>query len=173
MKNTNLALILVLFSTLMTSMAMGQDQHTAVISLKTERNLPTDLVDEEGKNLSFQDLDRIFRQTGDLSKLNPIENKFWQNKKYDAVDATLHAQMPTPEDGVVAKAEAVGSTPALGLLTIKVMTAKSPQKNYSLTFGLDTHSSLLKAALLRKIGYNQMSPRYYQSIQVKFSDTKV
>ena len=172
MKNRNLALILVLFSTLMTSYAMGQDQHTAVISLKTERNLPTDLVDESGRKLSFQDLDALFRQTGDLSKLNPIENKFWQNKKYDAIDTALHEQMPTAEDGVVAKAEALGSVPALGLVTIKVMTAKSPQKNYSLTFGLDTHSSLLKAALLRKIGYYQMSPRYYQSIQVKFSDVK-
>ena len=141
------------------------------IPLKTLTKPAFDLVDSNGNRLSIGQIKSQFDNGFDLSTLNPVENKFWQNNEgtpLPALDHLLHAQMPTPEQGLIFDGF-VGVVRELGMYAINVKHPNNPTQIYRLKSGLQLHSSLLKAALLRKIGIFQESPRYYSSVKVKFN----
>jgi hypothetical protein len=141
------------------------------IPLKTLTKPAFDLVGVDGQRLSVGQLKSRFDRNIDLSTINPVENKFWQNNegvRNTAVDNMLHMQMPTPEVGLVYDGF-VGVVRELGMYAINVRAANDTNQVYRLKSGLQVHSSLLKAALLRKIGIFQESPKYYQSVKVKFN----
>jgi hypothetical protein len=141
------------------------------IPLKTLNKPAFDLVDSNGQVLSIGQIKSHFDKGLDLSTLNPLENKFWQNNETNplpAVDYFLHAQMPSPEEGLVFDGF-VGVVRELGMYAINVKHPLNPSQIYRLKSGLQVHSSLLKAAFLRKIGIYQESPKYYSNIKVKFN----
>ena len=141
------------------------------IPLKTLTKPAFDLVGSDGQRLSVGQLKSRFDRNVDLSTINPAENKFWQNNEGNrnaAIDNMLHMQMPTPEVGLLFDGF-VGAVRELGMYAINVRAANDPNQIYRLKSGLQVHSSLLKAALLRKIGIFQESPKYYQSVKVKFN----
>lgn len=160
------------------------------IPLKTLSKPALDLVDRDGQALSLGQLKARFEQGVDLSTINPAENKFWQNtdlRSNTATDPMLHAQMPPPvllgvsnvvgTPGAAAPSDAsvvfdgfVGVVRELGMYAINVKSAARPSEVYRLKSGLQVHASLLKAALLRKMGIFQESPKYYQSIKISFKD---
>ncbi len=135
------------------------------IPLKTLSKPASDLR-LDNKNLSFGDISTMFQNRFDLSKVNPIENKYWQNTKYPAVDPLLDKNMPDVNSKISIES-VIGSVRELGLFSIVVKT--SDQRRYTLAIGQQIHSSLLKAALLRKLGYFQESPKYYSKIKIDFT----
>jgi hypothetical protein len=135
------------------------------IPLNTFTKPPSDLR-LNGKNLSFADMAQMHQQDPEgLSKVNPVENKYWQNKKYPAVDAVLHAKMPKSDTGVSFD-NYIGANRELGIYSVVIRTEAN--EKYVLTLGQQVNSSLLKSALLRKMGYYQESPKYYPKIKVTF-----
>ncbi|MBC7456789.1 MAG: hypothetical protein H7235_00825, partial [Bdellovibrionaceae bacterium] len=136
------------------------------IPLNTFTKPPSDLR-LNGNNLSFADMSRMYQEDPvGLSKVNPIENKYWQNKKYPAIDSALHAKMPKAETGV-AFDNYIGANRELGIYSVVIRT--DANEKYVLTLGQQVNSSLLKSALLRKMGYFQESPMYYPKIKVTFA----
>jgi hypothetical protein len=123
----------------------------------------------EGKELSYSDLSALFKSGEDLSTINPIENKYWQNKKYTASDSKLHASMPQSETGIYIDSY-MGANRELGFYSVVVKTKDN--QRYILTLGQQVHSSLLKSALLRKLGYYQEAPKYYSKIKILFPQVK-
>jgi hypothetical protein len=150
----------------------AQAQESIVrIPLKTLTKPAFDLVGSDGQRLSVGQIKARFDRNIDLSTINPAENKFWQSPdgaRNAAIDNMLHMQMPTPEVGLVFDGF-VGAVRELGMYAINVRAANNINQVYRLKSGLQVHSSLLKAALLRKIGIFQESPKYYQSVKVKFN----
>lgn len=138
------------------------------IPLKTFTKPASNLVAPDGKKLSFADLARMHDQGRDLSKLQPTEDKYWQNKKYSAVDLQVHQEMPQGETGVTIDSY-LGANRELGFYTIIVKPTNGKSERYGLTLGLQVHASLLKSALLRKLGYFQHSPKHYDKIKLSFS----
>lgn len=102
-----------------------------------------------------------------VDKLSPVENKYWQNKKFDAVDQQLHAQMPS-QDETVFFDDYLGAVRELGIFSVYVRPEKNQNIRYGLTLGLQVHASLLKSALLRKAGFYQESPKYLDHVRVQF-----
>lgn len=169
MKKSNLNQLVFGLFVLFAGLAQAQE-NVVRIPLKTLTKPAYDLVGLDGKKLSVSDLKSQFDKKQDLSKLNPIENKFWQNTDLasnQVIDQNLHNQMPTPSEGLVFDSF-VGVVRELGMYAINVRPANNPNIVYRLKSGLQVHSSLLKAALLRKIGIHQESPKYYQSVKLKF-----
>lgn len=153
--------------------AKAQD-NVVRIPLKTFTKPAYDLVDAGGKKLSVADIKSQFDKNEDLSKLNPTENKFWQNTNLatnSAIDQNLHNQMPSKEEGLLFDSF-VGVVRELGMYAINVRGANNSSQVYRLKSGLQVHSSLLKAALLRKIGIYQESPKYFQSFKLKFKSSE-
>lgn len=135
-----------------------------------------DLAGPNGDNISIGELKTKFDHGIDLSTIDPVENKFWQNRaddnevrkeKYSALDQMLHMQMPNPETGLIYDGF-VGVVRELRMYAINVRSANNPNDVYRLKSGAHVHSSLVKAALLRKMGIFQESPKYYNSVNVQF-----
>lgn len=103
-----------------------------------------------------------------VDKLSPVENKYWQDKSFDAIDKNLHAQMPSQDETILFD-DYMGAVRELGIFSIYIRPAKNQNLRYGLTLGLQVHSSLLKSALLRKVGFYQMSPKYLHRVRLKFS----
>lgn len=139
------------------------------IPLKTFTKPASNLVAPGGKKLSFADLARMNDTGADLSKLQPVEDKYWQNKKYSAVDLQVHAEMPNPETGVTIDSY-LGANRELGFYTIIVKPSSGKSERYGLTLGLQVHASLLKSALLRKLGYFQHSPKHFDKMKLNFAN---
>lgn len=168
----NLKKLSIFVITTFVSFAFAQESENVVrIPLKTFIKPAFDLVDKNGKALSVADLKAMYDQKIDLSTINPLENKFWQNKKYEAVDQKLLSEMPDGNDGVIFD-DYIGANRELGIYSLFVKPAKNQQQRYALTIGLQIHASLLKSALLRKLGIYQESPRHYQSMKMKFSSAE-
>ncbi len=151
-------------------LAAEAQQGTIRIPLKTFTKQASDLVGANGETLSFSELSALHQKGSDLSNLNPLENKYWQNKKYAAVDSNLHQRMPL-EAGKLIIDSYLGGNRDLGFFSVIVRPVDKPSERYVLTLGLQVHASLLKSALLRKLGYFQESPKHYSKVQLSF-DTK-
>ncbi|MBC7465287.1 MAG: hypothetical protein H7256_04790, partial [Bdellovibrio sp.] len=171
MKKTDVAFLLGLSALMIGQLAFAGDPVVS-IPLKTFINPTYDLVDQNGNNLNSSDLDALFRKGVDLSKFNPVENKYWQNKKLPAVDAKLSAEMPNATNAEVVFNQSLGAYREAQLYSIYVAPKDNLNIHYGLTFGLQIHSSLLKAALLRKVGVYQESPKYYKTIKVRFASAE-
>lgn len=153
------------------------------IPLNTCSKPAADLMNEKKQLLSYGDIiGRYGKYKGgkyvptmpgefcqDVDKLSPIDNKYWQDKKFEATDKELHASMPSQDDTVIFE-DYFGAVRELGIFSISVRPAKSQSVRYGLTFGLQVHSSLLKSALLRKAGFYQESPKYLHRIRIQFGD---
>lgn len=139
------------------------------IPLKTFMKPAGNLVSQDGKKLSYADVAKLNDSHIDLSKLQPVEDKYWQNKKYSAIDTQVHAEMPQAETGVTIDSY-LGANRELGFYTIIVKPSSGKSERYGLTLGLQVHASLLKSALLRKLGYFQHSPKHYDKIKLNFAN---
>lgn len=156
----------VLATFLMASVAFAHEGIVR-IPLKTFTKPALNLVGQGGKKLSIADLARMNDTGVDLSKLQPVEDKYWQNRKYPAVDPKIHQEMPHAETGVSIDSY-LGANRELGFYTIIVKPSSGKSERYGLTLGLQVHASLLKSALLRKLGYFQQSPKHYDKIKLNF-----
>lgn len=138
------------------------------IPLKTFTKPALNLLGSDGQKLSIADLARMNNTGVDLSKLQPVEDKYWQNKKYSAIDTKVHAEMPNAETGVSIDSY-LGANRELGFYTVIVKPSNGKSERYGLTLGLQVHASLLKSALLRKLGYFQQSPKHYDKLKLNFA----
>lgn len=174
-----------LLSLFLTAQIVSADDNAVRIPLNTFTKPAQDLISDQGRELSFSDLARLHTQGYDLSILQPVENKFWQNysktkfakskwssQKLSAVDEQLHKTMPDSEAGVDFDAD-MGANRELGLYSILVKPSSIKSsintQRYILTLGQQVHASLLRSALLRKLGYYQESPKFYKRIKLNFN----
>lgn len=99
----------------------------------------------------------------DLSLLDPQETDSWQNQSYDTNDLE---KWNYPKES--------------SILTFHSVMIANPQhwfraqlvqgdQMFRLNMGLGIHQALIRAALLRKIGYPVQSPQHYQKLTIKFS----
>lgn len=98
----------------------------------------------------------------DISDLNPLENRMWQNNSYAVSDKNMD-QFPSSEEGVQFESfEAATKFTSL----IRVRTSKQVFR-----LGMSRYSQpmMMRAALLRKLGYFIPAPKYYHQIKIKFS----
>lgn len=153
------------------------------IPLNTCSKPAADLMNEKKQLLSFGDVVGRYGKYKDgkyaptaagefcqgLDKLSPVDSKYWQDKKFNAIDSELHAKMPSQDDTVLFD-DYLGAVRELGIFTVYIRPAKNQKVRYGLTFGLQVHASLLKSALLRKAGFYQESPKYLHRIKIQFSN---
>ncbi|MFN7825312.1 MAG: hypothetical protein ACK5P6_08120 [Pseudobdellovibrionaceae bacterium] len=124
-----------------------------------------DLV-QDGKVLDIGELTRRARNGEDLSLLNPEENKFWQNKSYTIRDSS--EVYPQGQEGV----EFLGFDAGDNFTSFS--RVKDSKGNY-FRLGLSRFSQgmMMRAALLRRLGYYVPSPKLYKTLKVRFINTEV
>ncbi len=102
----------------------------------------------------------------DLSLLDPVENKLWQNKVYSASDASEQGY-PAGTVGVRFISHEAQNT---GTAMMRVQSSENPSKYFRLSVSRFSQAVMMRAALLRKLGYYLPSPKYYSSLKVSFKD---
>ena len=107
----------------------------------------------------------------DLSLLNPKENKFWQNQNYAVSDSFIKS-FPASEVGAnFQDVEAVINE--LLTVTVRVQSRANSQNFYRLSLSRYSHSFMMRAALLRKLGFYIPALRQYQNFKLFFKNEEV
>jgi hypothetical protein len=148
-----LMLIVLLFT-------MGAQAESISIPLKVVKKPASDLL-QNGQVLEVGQAATLADQGVDLSTLDPQDNKMWQNKSYPVTDGTQ------PQETAVT----YQSTEADNTFTFmaRVQSTKDPSLFYRLTLSRLTHTTLMRAALLKKLGYYVPTPQYSKNLRVIFA----
>lgn len=163
-----LILALVSISGLPNAWAQNTTTRTATIPLPNKNNSvkkpASDLV-KDGQILDVGEAAKMSEKNVDLSLLDPVENKLWQNQSYPATDAESRGY-PAADAGVnFVSLEA--STKFSSMM--RVQSSENPHKFFRLGISRFSQSMMMRAALLRKLGYFIPSPKYYSNLKVRFA----
>ncbi len=134
------------------------------LPLKTVKKPASDLLSNSGVALDVGEAAAMAQKGADLSLLNPLDNKMWQNQSYPAVEH-LPGSFPQATAGVKFLSEEA----ALPFTYMsRVQSNENPALFYRLSLSRFTHTALMRAALLRKLGYYIPSPKYYKNLRLNF-----
>ncbi|MFP5520084.1 MAG: hypothetical protein ACLGGX_09285 [Bdellovibrionia bacterium] len=139
---------------------------SASIPINAIKKPASDLLDEKQQPLDAGRAAALAAQGFDLSLLNPVDNKFWQNQSYVAQDMELPVY-PAGNIGVHF-IEEEAQLPFTYMA--KVQSLENPAHYYRFSLSRFSQSTLMRAALLRKLGYYIPSPRYYKDLKLQFRD---
>lgn len=157
------ALVLSTFLSPLPALADSTALPTSAIGIKNTDFPAVDLV-YEGQPLDPDTAADLRKQGLDLSRLNPAPSDIWQDQSLPASDAdkwnypapgsklTFHSVMPeNPEDWF--RSQVIYNN-----------------QMYRLVISLNTHQALMRAALLRKLGYPVQSPKWLPRVTLSFPD---
>jgi hypothetical protein len=139
---------------------------TSAIALKNTENPAIDLL-ENGQPV---DADRAadMRKAGiDLSTLTPAQSDVWSDTKLSAIEMSGSAY---PTEPVTVNYTAMVPLNPEGWMRTQVQAIGSDgqMRDYRMLMSLNAHQALMRAALLRKLGYPVQSPKWYRQLRVRF-----
>lgn len=121
---------------------------------------PADLVYQNQRVDSYEAFE-LQKSGVDLSKLNPYESNLWQNKKHNLID------QPIPDQSYSFDAYKTSPTEFF-----KAAIVGEDQARYIVTASVKNHGNILRAALLRLLGYDIVIPRYFKKLKINFTSEK-
>ncbi|MCX7978124.1 MAG: hypothetical protein N2578_03895, partial [Bdellovibrionaceae bacterium] len=127
----------------------------------------SDLLDRTGQPLDPSEAARRAQSGEDLSLLNPVENRMWQNRSYQAREFYPEFPVRGGRGVLFLSDEAQIPFTYIG----RVQSLDDPQRFYRFSLSRYSHTTLLRAALLRKLGYYLPAPQYYSTLRVEFSSS--
>lgn len=137
------------------------------IPIKTIKKPAADL-NYQGRRLDPSEAAELMSKSIDISQLNPAENKFWQNKKYAVLDSIVN-QFPEGASGV--NFQAIETlTVELLKVTVRVQDAKIKDRFYRLSISRYSPSFMMRAAMLRKLGYYIPVLKQYSNMKIRFKN---
>lgn len=105
-------------------------------------------------------------QSLDTSGFNPLANKMWQDKKYPAEALDPKLKYPEGEVGVrILSFETQNNYHQIA----RVQSVADSSQYFRLGISRFTRNALMRAALMRKLGYYMFSPKHYSRIRLYFS----
>jgi hypothetical protein len=147
--------------------SFAQQSASMAIPIKTIGKPASDLIGPSGQVLEVGEAAQMSSQGIDLSNLNPKENKLWQNQKYPGVDTQAN-YYPQAEAGVQ-YLSASALVKEMYTLQARVSAKSNPNAYFRLTLSRMSHNALMRAVLLRKLGFFIYNPKYYSKLRVYFS----
>lgn len=147
---------------------MGQQVFAEIVSIPLAyTSYPAkDLVDENGKSLSTDQLAKIWKEKSDLSFLKPEESDIWKNQiKKDLNKETDDFNVKENEN--FEYIDKVVST--IGVFRFLVQESESKQKrNFNIWLSKDSRSILLRKNLLRMMGYIVPKIQHKKTLKIQF-----
>ena len=138
---------------------------TCTIPLKETQSAPAIDVIENGVSVDRDTLLDEINHGLDSSTLEPQLSDLYQGTPQTIVQ---YADMPYPSEN-----DTVNFTNILPgasmLVRGRVTLGSNPNIAYQMNFSLDQHASLMRNALMRRLGYAIPSPKYYSKLKVKFN----
>lgn len=135
------------------------------IATKTIMRPVSDLVDTNGELLDVSDIVRLQKQGKDISLLNPTDNRLYRSVPA-RLDDFKEIKFIEYDRGIK-----FDSHEALPLFTYmaRVQALGKPQTSLRFAMSRYTQPVLMRAHLLRKIGYYAPIPKYFPRMKINFS----
>lgn len=128
----------------------------------------SDLV-KDGAVLDVGEAAKMAENGFDLSTLNPIENKMWQNQTY-AVSDSVQRGYPQASKGVqFLSFEAATKFTSM----MRVQSNEDKTQFFRLALSRYSQPMMMRAALLRKLGYFIPSPKNYSNLKITFESEEI
>lgn len=158
---------------ILSSATMALAQATAGIPLpgsnRAVKKAASDILSAQGKLLDPNELSAQVQNGFDSSSLNPQDNKLWQNKSYSAQN-----RKDISPNGIGAQSFNefifVSEGAALPGRATFYQVKSASGEIYRLGITNFGQATMMRAALLRKLGYSINSPRYYNNVKISFKD---
>ncbi|MDG0816140.1 hypothetical protein [Bdellovibrio svalbardensis] len=141
---------------------------SVTMPLKSIKKPASDLIAGSGQAIDVGQAAAMAGQGADLSLYNPADNKMWQNRSYPATEEVVGA-FPDGNSGVKFLSEEAAIRKAFTYMS-RVQSVSEPGKYYRFSLSRYSHTALMRAALLRKLGYFVESPKYYKNLRVFFAN---
>lgn len=119
----------------------------------------------QGSQIDEVDVIELIKNGVDVSTLNPIESNLWKNKKLK-VSNQQDLNYPSNPKLVLKQIKASPSE----IFRAVVHQENNIAKQFVLVASLDNHSNILRATMLRLLGYDIDVPKYYSELKVSFKD---
>lgn len=136
------------------------------IPLNSVKKPASDLVGPNGQVVDPFEAVKRAKNGEDLSLYNPLESKIWQNKKYSILEQTTGIY-PNAETGVEFLSVEADGNPYTAFYRVKARGQK--EGYFRLSLSLISQSTSLRSALLRKLGYDVVTPQVYKKLRLHFS----
>ena len=136
---------------------------TLFLDLNTLKKPAADLL-YEGKAITSHEAAGLIKKGVDISRLNPRGGILWKNRK-DNVSVVSHDFLEVKFDSYLS------STKGLFRSSID-LSRKGLIEPFTMTVGLNSHGALMRAGLLRKLGYQIEVPEYVRKIKINFESVK-
>lgn len=159
-----LPLLIILLGALSLNSAFASKLSIDLTPQSTDKMPASDLVYQGNQIDEISALELI--QSGvDLSKLNPVESNLWKNTKLK-VSNQQDLDYPKNPKLILKQFKASPSE----IFRAVVYQKGNIQKQYVLVASLDNHTNILRATMLRLLGYDIDVPKYYPEIKIQFKD---
>lgn len=137
------------------------------IPIKTVKKPAADLF-YQGRKIDPSEAAELASKQIDISRLNPSDNKFWQDKVYEVKDLSL---LSFPKGNVGVKFQATEAViNELLTVTVRVQDTQAPERFYRLALSRYSPSFMMRAAMLRKLGYYIPPLKQYSDMKLVFKD---
>ncbi len=139
------------------------------VTLSGIKKPSSDLISTEGIVLSSEEAAQLALKGYDISTLDPQPNRFWQPSTDKGFDTNL-----TPEASYY-PAESVDFVDheITGLPLYYMGFVQNKNIKYRMTLSRFSHAAMIRASLLKELGYYQPLPKYYKKLKIKFSSLEL
>ncbi|MCO4754558.1 MAG: hypothetical protein KC478_08740 [Bacteriovoracaceae bacterium] len=145
------------------------DAWASKVSIKlndpTFSDTPADDLTYNGSQISKYDALNLKKSGIDLSNLDPKLSRLWTGIKHSAEN---HAELNYPDHKTLFKFEEYKSSPSEIFRSVVSVDGE----RYVLTATLDNHTNILRAAILRLLGYDVDAPKFYKTLDLSFKSSE-
>lgn len=154
---TGMKLVLgLVLSVLICSTAFAGSVSVPLSEQTISKKPPADLIYQD-KRIDSYEAYELQKSGTDLSLLNPYESNLWQNKKH------LLQEMAIPNQAYDFSAFKASPTEFF-----KAVLTGENKARYIITASVKNHGNIIRAAILRLLGYDVPIPRYYKKLKIQF-----
>ena len=130
----------------------------------------------QGQSIDQSQADDLLRRGVELWRLNPQESQLWRDARQAPSD---EADQHFPAEGATVRFDSyLASTQGIFRSSIDVIDSAAASgavtagdvRPFTLSVSLSNSAALMRAALLRRIGYRLSNPKLYHSLTIVFAD---
>lgn len=150
------------------TLAESKSVSTTSVPIKNREHVAIDLL-LDGKPFDPDGLADLRKAGTDLSLLNPAANDVWSDQKLSTTDFSMTS---FPSDGATINYfdKVIANPRGWYRAQVQGVGSDGAAHDYRLIVSLDIHQAMVRAALLRKLGYPVQSPKWYRRLTVRFSN---
>ncbi len=137
------------------------------IPTKTIKKPASDLIDKDGNPLDAGQAASKAKKGLDLSTLDPVPNRIWTGEKQSVIDAGQ--SFPSADSGVTFVS--IEGVVPVDTAFIRVKSTENPGQFFRLNISYYQQSEMMRAALMRKLGYLLSPPKLYRDLKVTFKNS--